>query len=99
MHSGWTPVADWSQVGADVTFETADWIPDWATYAEQTRLALANLGRDQGVAISYSSSGLPDFTGQAFNQSYYNGETSALREACDYLKADLERLFSDLPRD
>jgi len=98
MYSYWHPVSSWADAGADIVFEEAKWRPPFREDGERTLEALRSLGRYKpGLQVSVTQGDLPDFTGQRPFTGRYDGETSALRAACDLLAGDIKRLFREVP--
>lgn len=98
MYSYWHPVSSWADAGADVVFEDAKWRPPFREDGKRTLDALRSLGRYKpGIQVSVTQGGLPDFAGRRPRTGRYDGETSALRAACDHLAEDIKRLFREVP--
>jgi hypothetical protein len=91
-------VADWSLAGATLsTAESMKGTADLRTHYESVLTELSRLGRLRAKpSVGWKRSALPRFNGEDSLGSY-DGETSALRTALEWLEDDLERLFRDLP--
>jgi hypothetical protein len=95
IHYKILPVASWEQAGADVRF--SDCAPDFSRFEEETRDALATVGRS--ASTFYGQSGftrLPDFRGRRWS-GHFDGATSVVHEVCPILKDELTSLFSAIP--
>ena len=94
------PVPSWSDSGADVEFAAASAQPpiiDDSDYFLQVADALKGVGRFSRNSRIWTMSGiLPKFDGYD-DFGGFDGETSALRLSCEWLKGDLIRLFNDMP--
>lgn len=95
----WRPVSSWEDAGADTTFaERLEW--DEATFrahVERVRGDLIRLGRPHAtVGINSRRSVMWNFDGSDLN-GRYDGATSALREACEWLQDGLDELTRGSP--
>lgn len=97
LHHGWSPVADWCEAGANVSFvdeRETDYC--WKGFQELDR-ELKNLGRRRGGTLRGGGSmAMPSFNGLTWRGSF-DGETSVMHEVCDWIEADLKNLFRSLP--
>ena len=97
MHFDWKPVADWSDIGADVVFSEK---PKKQPISEKELAVvqkLRSLGRrTQGQMFTFGFSPPPEFDGtKSFGG--FDGETSALRDACEMIDDDIRYIFGELP--
>jgi hypothetical protein len=92
------PVADWSLAGATLsTLESMEMAADFRTHCETVLTELSRLGRLRAnPSVGWQRSALPRFDGED-RLDNYDGETSALRTAFEWLEDDLKSLFRDLP--
>ncbi len=102
IYFGWSPVAMWQQAGADVVFSgqapSSESVEQVREDIEQTRAALAALGRPNAQLPRYRGfTQLADFSGQQ-SSGYFDGATPAIHDVCSLLKSDLEAVFSSMPR-
>lgn len=91
----WTPVKEWSDAGADVTFPVehpAVAVPPW----EEIREALLALGRPPNVP-HYGGFTTHVGYGGATPTGYFSGATPATTEATSWLREDLREIFRNLP--
>jgi hypothetical protein len=90
----WTPVASWSEAGADVTFGDN---PPAPVASDVTSAELAALGRPNERFSRYAGfMPLSDFTGRQWNH-HFDGATPVMHEVCSLLKDELEHVFSAMP--
>jgi hypothetical protein len=97
MYYRWMPVANWDDAGADVEFAEAP--PDRLTRPsfDEVKETLIRFGRFKAESSIWGGGGvLPRFDGNHLLHSF-DGETSALREACDLILGEIKRLFSAGP--
>jgi hypothetical protein len=95
----WRPVTSWDDAGADTTFaERHEWSEAaMRAHAERVRADLIHHGRPHAtVGISFQRSIMWSFDGSNLNGSY-DGATSALRQAFEWLQEGLDELTRGLP--
>lgn len=91
------PVADWSSAGADLVPPAKTVRPTSRAYYDDVVAALARLGRHPArVVARWSSGSIKRFDGTDWLGNF-DGETAAMRTACNWLEDDLKALFEELP--
>jgi hypothetical protein len=94
IYPRWTPVKDWKDAGADVSFD-GPW-PDPIPPLEDVRKTLMMLGRTPNI---------PHYGGFTTHAGYsgatlygrFSGATPATNEAISWLKEEVKRMFRNLP--
>jgi hypothetical protein len=94
IYPRWTPVRDWKDAGADVSFDGPwpDPIPPW----EEVRKTLMSLGRTPNIPHYGGFTTHPDYGGTTLN-GCFSGATPVTNEAISWLKDEVKRLFENLP--
>jgi hypothetical protein len=90
----WTPVRDWKDAGADVTF--AEKGPDRQPSWEEARDALIALGRPINIPHYGGFTTHFGYDGARSN-GYFSGTTPATNEVMSWLRDEIRRMFQDLP--
>jgi Type I restriction enzyme R protein N terminus (HSDR_N) len=90
----WTPVKDWKDAGADVTF--AEKGPDHPPAWEDVRDALVALGRPTNIPHYGGFTTHFGYDG-SMPTGYFSGTTPVTNEVISWLRDELRRMFRNLP--
>jgi hypothetical protein len=91
------PVADWASAGADLVPPSGAVRPTSRAYYDDVAAVLERLGRHPArVVARWSSGSIKRFDGTDWLGNF-DGETAAMRTACNWLEDDLKALFEELP--
>ena len=90
----WTPVRDWKDAGADVTFaeKGPEGYPPW----EEARDALIALGRPVNIPHYGGFTTHFGYDGTKLT-GYFSGTTPVTNEVMSWLRNELRRMFENLP--
>lgn len=94
IYPRWTPVRDWKDAGADVSFDGPwpDPIPPW----DEVRKTLMALGRTPNIPHYSGFTTHAGYSGATLN-GRFSGATPATNEAISWLKGEVKRMFRNLP--
>jgi hypothetical protein len=94
IYPRWTPVRDWKDAGADVSFDGPwpDPIPPW----EEVRKTLMAFGRTPNIPHYGGFTTHAGYSGATLHDRF-NGATPATNEAVSWLKDEVKRMFRNLP--
>jgi hypothetical protein len=96
--SRWRPVASWDRVGADVEFR--DSAPDLRLDAESwfasAAAELQALKRPAKFSHMWTAGMMPDWDGHD-HLGNFDGETSSLRQACEWFARDMDAQLRTVP--
>lgn len=91
----WLPVADWDECGADIVPSVTNRSVDDLFDALYSRLR--SVGRDPNTAATYVTGWGPIPAATGYAPYEHNRESVCIREACQWLRRDIEALFRELP--
>lgn len=91
------PVADWTFAGADLVPPSKAVKPTSRADYDDVAAALERLGRHPARVVARWSSGSIERFDGTDRLGNFDGETAAMRTACNWLEDDLNALFEELP--